>query len=69
MNSESSRSHAIFTVMIQQTQRKVSSATDDSIDAENKSIMEMKTSNIHFVDLAGSESIKKSKTEGKRMKE
>jgi len=69
MNAKSSRSHAIFTVMIQQTQRKVPSTDDDSIEAEKNSIIEMKTSNIHFVDLAGSESIKKAKTRGKRMQE
>lgn len=66
MNAESSRSHAIFTVMIQQTQRKVLSTAGDSIDAKKKCTIEMKTSNIHFVDLAGSESIRKAKTEGKR---
>ena len=57
MNSESSRSHAIFTLVIQQTQRKPS--------VRNESV-EMKTSKIHFVDLAGSERIKSAKTKGKR---
>jgi len=69
MNAKSSRSHAIFTVTIQQTQRKVPSAADDSIEAEKNPIIEMKTSKIHFVDLAGSESSKKAKTEGKRLQE
>jgi len=62
LNSESSRSHAIFTLVIQQTERKVSVM-------ETKESMEMKTSKIHFVDLAGSERIKSAKTKGKRMME
>jgi len=62
LNSESSRSHAIFTLLIQQTERKASAM-------ETKESIEMKTSKIHFVDLAGSERIKSAKTKGKRMKE
>jgi kinesin family protein 4/21/27 len=59
MNANSSRSHAIFTIILQQTIRKQGV----------KSPPEMKTSKIHFVDLSGSESIKRSKTVGKRRKE
>jgi len=65
MNSESSRSHAIFTLVIQQTRRK-SSLTGTAAQKES---VEMKTSKIHFVDLAGSERIKSAKTKGQRMKE
>jgi len=60
-NIVSSRSHAIFTFIIQQTQRKVSTEAGNTI--------EMKTSKFHFVDLAGSERIKTTDTTGKRMQE
>jgi hypothetical protein len=61
MNAHSSRSHAIFTVVIQQTRRV------KQLDFSSKKIdVEMKTSKIHFVDLSGSERIKRSQTEGKR---
>ncbi len=60
MNANSSRSHAIFTVVVQQTKRKQS-------EVGQKKEVEMKTSKIHFVDLSGSESIKRSKTAGKRL--
>merc|ERR1719491_319454 len=69
MNAASSRSHAIFTLVIQQTQRKVSIEAGDAIGVVQESVVEMKTSKIHFVDLAGSERIKNAKTAGKRMKE
>ena len=59
MNANSSRSHAIFTIIVQQTIRQPGV----------KRPPEMKTSKIHFVDLSGSESIKRSKTVGKRRKE
>jgi len=61
MNAESSRSHAIFTLVIQQTQRKGGS--------QGSSAVEMMTSKTHFVDLAGSERIKSAETTGKRMHE
>lgn len=60
MNAESSRSHVIFTLVIQQTHRNTDS---------QGSTVESRTSKTHFVDLAGSEKIKKSKTQGKRMQE
>ena len=60
MNAHSSRSHAIFTVILQQTMRKQSLEGSDKIDVE------MKTSKIHFVDLSGSERVKRSMTVGKR---
>ncbi|KAM9326387.1 chromosome-associated kinesin KIF4A [Gastrophryne carolinensis] len=55
MNSQSSRSHAIFTIAIEQ--RKV--------DDKNNSFR----SKLHLVDLAGSERQKKTKAEGDRLKE
>ncbi|MBN3303429.1 kinesin family member 4 [Amia ocellicauda] len=55
MNSASSRSHAIFTITLEQ---KRSSDKSDSV-----------TSKLHLVDLAGSERQKKTKAEGDRLKE
>ena len=59
MNENSSRSHAIFTVTINQTRRKKSKSG-------GKMDVEMKTSKIHIVDLCGSERVKRSMTIGKR---
>ncbi|XP_016068397.1 PREDICTED: chromosome-associated kinesin KIF4A-like [Miniopterus natalensis] len=55
MNSQSSRSHAIFTVSIEQRKK---SDKDSSF-----------RSKLHLVDLAGSERQKKTKAEGDRLKE
>eukprot|EP01117_Protostelium_nocturnum_P017757 TRINITY_DN7284_c0_g1_i1.p1 TRINITY_DN7284_c0_g1~~TRINITY_DN7284_c0_g1_i1.p1 ORF type:complete len:648 (-),score=234.36 TRINITY_DN7284_c0_g1_i1:1817-3595(-) len=55
MNTESSRSHAIFTIILQRV---------DEQDASN-----IITSRLHFVDLAGSERLSRTKAEGARMKE
>ena len=55
MNYESSRSHAIFTITLEQT-----SATDDVILPKSK---------LQLVDLAGSERQSKTKAEGIRLKE
>ncbi|XP_040190389.1 chromosome-associated kinesin KIF4A [Rana temporaria] len=55
MNSQSSRSHAIFTISIEQKK----------IDDKNNSFR----SKLHLVDLAGSERQKKTKAEGDRLKE
>eukprot|EP00741_Cyanophora_paradoxa_P018513 tig00021070_g17872.t2 len=61
MNERSSRSHAIFTVMMEQR-----SAVDPS---DPNAIPEYMTSKFHFVDLAGSERLKRTKAEGERLKE
>lgn len=55
MNSQSSRSHAIFTISIDQ--RKIGDKTSSF------------RSKLHLVDLAGSERQKKTKAEGDRLKE
>ncbi|XP_037677476.1 chromosome-associated kinesin KIF4A [Choloepus didactylus] len=55
MNSQSSRSHAIFTISIEQRKK-----TDKNSTFRSK---------LHLVDLAGSERQKKTKTEGDRLKE
>ncbi|XP_050666124.1 chromosome-associated kinesin KIF4 isoform X1 [Leptidea sinapis] len=55
MNQASSRSHAIFTIIILKESR-----TDKNVATSSK---------FHLVDLAGSERIKKTKASGKRMQE
>ncbi|XP_036267335.1 chromosome-associated kinesin KIF4A isoform X2 [Pipistrellus kuhlii] len=55
MNSQSSRSHAIFTICIEQRKK-----SDKSSSFRSK---------LHLVDLAGSERQKKTKAEGDRLKE
>ncbi|XP_003943123.1 chromosome-associated kinesin KIF4A isoform X1 [Saimiri boliviensis] len=55
MNSQSSRSHAIFTISIEQTKK-----SDKNSSFRSK---------LHLVDLAGSERQKKTKAEGDRLKE
>jgi hypothetical protein len=61
MNSVSSRSHAIFTVNLQ-FERVASSTT-------NTNLREQIRAKIHFVDLAGSESLKRTGATGQRAKE
>lgn len=58
MNTSSSRSHAIFTLTIQQSM--VASGTQDR---------ETLTAKFHFVDLAGSERLKRTGATGERAKE
>lgn len=59
MNSGSSRSHAVFTVTLNQTVRSAHSEED----------VHQMASKLTFVDLAGSERIKRTGAEGQRMKE
>lgn len=58
MNAGSSRSHAVFTLTLEQY---VKSSEDETVQAM--------TSKLTFVDLAGSERIKRTGAEGQRMKE
>lgn len=62
MNSQSSRSHAIFTLLIKQ-HRVV------PIDGEGGQEFETLTAKFHFVDLAGSERLKRTGATGDRAKE
>lgn len=55
MNRESSRSHAVFSIILE------SSVKTDDIDNIRKSV-------LHLVDLAGSERQRDTKTEGTRLK-
>jgi len=68
MNEVSSRSHAIYTLIIKQTERKAPVPAMAGMNLR-KGAVEMKTSNFHFVDLAGSERLTRTKAEGERMKE
>ncbi|KAJ3700592.1 hypothetical protein LUZ61_004297 [Rhynchospora tenuis] len=61
MNSQSSRSHAIFTISIEQ-KRTASSSHGDSND-------DILVSKLHLVDLAGSERAKRTGADGLRLKE
>ena len=74
MNEESSRSHAIFTVTIEQKIVKVINPENEPDEfAAGEKPAETSEENIsakfHFVDLAGSERIKKTGASGKQQKE
>ncbi len=61
MNAESSRSHAIMSVIIEQVTRSSSAVNGDAVTVQ--------TSKFNFVDLAGSERQKRTNARGQRMKE
>jgi len=61
MNAESSRSHAIMSVIIEQTTRSTS-------EVEGEAVINQK-SKFNFVDLAGCERAKRTNAKGTRMKE
>eukprot|EP00954_Amorphochlora_amoebiformis_P006758 528318-Amorphochlora_amoeboformis.AAC.1 len=62
MNATSSRSHAIFSLVLEQTK---------TVEMEDKANVREDTmvSKFHFVDLAGSERLKRTGAEGARMRE
>lgn len=64
MNAQSSRSHAIFSILIKR-QRRIS--TEESGLPEDD--FETLTAKFHFVDLAGSERLKRTGATGERAKE
>lgn len=61
MNTQSSRSHAVFTLNISQTR--------SVVKAEGEKEVETVCSKFHFVDLAGSERLKRTGATGDRAKE
>ncbi|GMT23895.1 hypothetical protein PFISCL1PPCAC_15192 [Pristionchus fissidentatus] len=63
MNEQSSRSHAIFSMLI--AQKRVPEGVEFTAETE----MEMLTAKFHFVDLAGSERLKRTGATGDRAKE
>ncbi|CAG7865064.1 unnamed protein product [Brassica rapa] len=68
MNNQSSRSHAIFTISLEQT-RKITpiSVVEDTIDEDMGE--EYSCAKLHLVDLAGSERAKRTGSGGARLKE
>lgn len=65
MNAESSRSHAIMTVLVEQKMIQKVKGDDGNLVEETAS----KNSKFHFVDLAGSERIKRTHATGQGVKE
>lgn len=63
MNTQSSRSHAIFTLHIKQ--QRVVPSEDENAPSEFETL----TAKFHFVDLAGSERLKRTGATGERQKE
>ena len=75
MNAGSSRSHAVFTVTLEQTvkQKTATIDMDEEVDVglatREHEVATTTCSKLTFVDLAGSERVKKTGAEGQRMKE
>ncbi len=72
MNESSSRSHAIFTIFIEQHSLEGLYQTGSEVPAAEEEASknpEFMTAKFHFVDLAGSERIKKTGATGSTLKE
>lgn len=77
MNKQSSRSHAIISVVVEQRSMTEVATSNSAVVAttalgnvnDTEVEMEMKRSKFHFVDLAGSERQKRSQAQGLRLKE
>ncbi|CAB3256294.1 unnamed protein product [Arctia plantaginis] len=70
MNSSSSRSHAVFTLLLRQ--RRLASdqeVVDKEAETDTPEQYETLTAKFHFVDLAGSERLKRTGATGERAKE
>jgi hypothetical protein len=65
MNQTSSRSHAIFTVIIEQTILAEAGREESALELEQ----EVRKSKFHFVDLAGSERAKRTSAQGQQLRE
>lgn len=60
MNSSSSRSHAVFTLLLRQRRLAADQdGVDKETDGESPEQYETLTAKFHFVDLAGSERLKR----------
>ncbi|XP_047500183.1 kinesin-like protein KIF21A isoform X4 [Penaeus chinensis] len=66
MNTQSSRSHAIFTLLVRQQRL---APIQDAEDGEDVPEFETLTAKFHFVDLAGSERLKRTGATGERARE
>nr|GEV82335.1 kinesin-like protein KIN-4A [Tanacetum cinerariifolium] len=64
MNNQSSRSHAIFTIILEQKDKNKAEANTSELMGE-----EFRCAKLHLVDLAGSERAKRAGSEGVRLKE
>uniref|UniRef100_A0A182P4U8 Kinesin-like protein n=1 Tax=Anopheles epiroticus TaxID=199890 RepID=A0A182P4U8_9DIPT len=69
MNDKSSRSHSIFSVVLNLVEIVHSSDTDDSERTGSTSVKQTKRSKISLVDLAGSERVSQTCASGARLKE
>uniref|UniRef100_A0A4Y0BGG1 Kinesin motor domain-containing protein n=1 Tax=Anopheles funestus TaxID=62324 RepID=A0A4Y0BGG1_ANOFN len=69
MNDKSSRSHSIFSVVLNLVEIVHSSDTDDSDRPGSTSVKQTKRSKISLVDLAGSERVSQTCASGARLKE
>uniref|UniRef100_A0A182MBB7 Kinesin-like protein n=1 Tax=Anopheles culicifacies TaxID=139723 RepID=A0A182MBB7_9DIPT len=69
MNDKSSRSHSIFSVVLNLVEIVQSSDTDDSDRPSGTSVKQTKRSKISLVDLAGSERVSQTCASGARLKE
>lgn len=67
MNAESSRSHSVFTLHLEQSVRSSNSNLDPATTGEE--VVQVMCAKLTFVDLAGSERIKRTGAEGQRLKE
>ncbi|KPI95115.1 Kinesin-like protein KIF21A [Papilio xuthus] len=70
MNSSSSRSHAVFTLLLRQRRLATDQDTvDKEAEADAPEQYETLTAKFHFVDLAGSERLKRTGATGERARE